>query len=122
MISLGFPQIERTHFLFKPSAAKSSKEARRQLVAAGHTIIELLGDNLIDLSKLFDNTASDSTTRRKRVDSLTAEWGNKYIVFPNAAYGDWEEALYKNGTYDSLYKEKAMRIQDLKVYPLKTGL
>ena len=37
-----------------------------------------------------------SADRQQRVSDSTALWGHKWIVLPNAYYGDWEGALYKD--------------------------
>jgi 5'-nucleotidase (lipoprotein e(P4) family) len=96
---LHFPQLTDSQFLFQPTGSPSSKEPRRNKIAASHSIILLLGDNLIDLTAAFDNTAIDPQRRLRMVDSLHADWGKKYIIFPNAEYGDWEAALYPGGKY-----------------------
>ncbi len=52
----------------------------------------LFGDNLADFSQTFDG--EKSTARRAAlVDSLQQAFGNRYIVFPNAIYGDWLNAV-----------------------------
>ncbi len=96
MQTLGFPQIIASHFLFCPDPKKPSKEGRRQLIEKNHYVIVLLGDNLIDLDSAFDSDNHKLTEgeRRTRVDCLAETWGAKYIVFPNAIYGDWEGSLY----------------------------
>jgi 5'-nucleotidase (lipoprotein e(P4) family) len=103
-----------SQFLFQPKGAPSSKEARRQKITGSHNIILLLGDNLIDLTAVFDGTASDPQNRSRMVDSLKEDWGKKYIVFPNAEYGDWEKALYPDGKYPhTLGEERKYRRQAL---------
>ena len=96
MRALGFPQIIASHFLFLADSKKPSKEPRRQLIEKNHDVIVLLGDNLIDLDSAFDSDNHKLTEgeRRTRVDGLADTWGGKYIVFPNAIYGDWEGALH----------------------------
>lgn len=110
---LHFPQLTESQFLFKDKDSTSSKEGRRAQVSQHHDIIVLLGDNLIDLSATFDSTVTHPEERIKRVDSLTTAWGAKYIVFPNAEYGDWEQALYPNGKYTNLSVEQKDRVSDL---------
>lgn len=92
MDSLGFPQVARSHFLFK-AGSDGSKQGRRDLVAALHyKVVVLLGDNLIDLDSAYDNQSS--AIRNNEVDTMEGKWGKNYIVFPNANYGDWENTLY----------------------------
>jgi 5'-nucleotidase (lipoprotein e(P4) family) len=95
MTQLGFPQLTRSHFLFQTDHHHPSKEGRRQQIEKNHSVILLLGDNLIDLDSTFDSQHRlTEDERRRRVDSLADYFGDKYIVFPNAIYGDWEGALY----------------------------
>jgi len=111
MDSLGFPQIKQDHFLFDPSK-DPSKESRRAAIRHDHTIVLLLGDNLGDFDAAFDNSMGDPEERIKKVDSLESKFGNRYIVFPNAEYGDWEGTLYK-GHYANLKEERKMRKESL---------
>lgn len=111
MAALKFPYCgngDGQYFLFK-SEASSSKEKRRQMVAANHTIILLLGDNLGDHDVAFDG--KDNSGRNAAVDSLKKKWGDKYIVFPNSVYGDWEQAFYKvfKAAHPTLKLNQAMR-------------
>jgi 5'-nucleotidase (lipoprotein e(P4) family) len=95
MSRLGFPQVTPGHFLFLTDPKKPSKEGRRQMIEKNHAVLVLLGDNLIDLDATFDsNQKLTGGERLHRVDSLANYWGDKYIVFPNEMYGDWESALY----------------------------
>ena len=58
----------------------------------GHEVILLMGDNLADFSSLYDKKTEEE--RRLNTDILSAEFGKKFIVFPNVNYGDWESSLY----------------------------
>lgn len=86
----GFPYADERHLVTKSTV--SSKEPRRQQLAATHDIIMLIGDNLSDFSTLFDKRSTEERT--KNVQANAGEFGNKFIVLPNANYGDWESALY----------------------------
>jgi 5'-nucleotidase (lipoprotein e(P4) family) len=109
MSRLGFPQLTPGHFLFCPDPKKPSKESRRQLIEKNHTVLLLLGDNLIDLDYRFDSDQKlTGGERARRVDSLAGLWGMRYIVFPNAIYGDWESSL--NG-YSHPPADTVMRIR-----------
>jgi 5'-nucleotidase (lipoprotein e(P4) family) len=98
-----FP-ADTTHFLFQQGSV-ASKEPRRLKVidTLKKNVIVYLGDNLIDLDKAFDKSADgyqNSEQRLRKVDSLKSTWGVKYIVFPNAIYGDWESAFYSKYLID----------------------
>ena len=87
----GFPNADNEHLLLK--AKSSSKEERREKVAATHEIVLLLGDNLPDFSALYDNKKSTKERASITVENA-ALFGKKFIVLPNPNYGDWEGALY----------------------------
>jgi 5'-nucleotidase (lipoprotein e(P4) family) len=87
-----FPFADNQHLILRE--ATSSKEERRQKIAATHDIILLLGDNLADFSTLFDKKTESE--REQNVYALSSEWGKKFIVLPNTNYGGWEEAIYLN--------------------------
>jgi 5'-nucleotidase (lipoprotein e(P4) family) len=88
-----FPFADEKHLVLRKDG--SSKEQRRQDVAAGYDIVLLLGDNLADFSSLFDSPKTTGQ-RTAAVQQLAAEFGKKFIVLPNANYGGWEEAVYGN--------------------------
>ncbi|MEO6668481.1 MAG: 5'-nucleotidase, lipoprotein e(P4) family [Ferruginibacter sp.] len=85
-----FPNADDAHFL--PRQTTSSKETRRQSIAATHEIIMLLGDNLADFSSLFDKKTFEE--RLQNTNISTSEFGNHFIILPNPGYGDWEGALF----------------------------
>ena len=85
-----FPNADDSHLF--PLQNTSSKEVRRQSIAANHTIVLLIGDNLGDVSSLFDKKSSDE--RNQNVNDVAAEFGNRFIILPNPTYGDWESSLY----------------------------
>jgi 5'-nucleotidase (lipoprotein e(P4) family) len=87
-----FPFADNQHLVMRKDI--SSKEPRRQEIAGKYEIILLLGDNLADFSSLFDKKAE--AERSQNVQSLSAEFGKKFIVLPNANYGGWEDAIYLN--------------------------
>jgi len=87
----GFPYADEAHLITKSTV--SSKEPRRQQLAATHDIIMLIGDNLSDFSVLFDKKTSRERTQH--VQANAAEFGRKFIILPNPNYGDWETALYQ---------------------------
>jgi 5'-nucleotidase (lipoprotein e(P4) family) len=87
----GFPYADDAHLILKTTV--SSKEPRRQQLATSYNIVLLIGDNLADFSELFDHKTS--TERTQNVQRLADDFGKKFIVLPNANYGDWENALYQ---------------------------
>ncbi len=101
------PFADETHLVMKQSG--SSKEARRQKIMQSYEVVLLMGDNLADFSALFDKKTE--AERRNNVDQLSAEFGKKFILFPNANYGDWESSLYKyNYQLSQGQKDSVMRL------------
>ena len=102
----GLPYADDAHLILRTSA--SSKEERRQKLEASHDVVMLIGDNLADFSSLFDHkTESERTTNTQKSAN---EFGKKFIVLPNANYGDWESALYQYN-YKLSPKEKEAAIK-----------
>ena len=104
MSKLGFPNIDKEHFLLKTTT--SDKEERRNKIRENYEILLFIGDNLGDFENIFDNRKDDLAF--KKVDSLKNEFGSKYIILPNPMYGTWEKAIY-GGTYAIPTKEKSQR-------------
>lgn len=90
--ALQLPDADVEHCIFR--SGPSSKEARRQQVQQQHEIIMLLGDNLSDFTDAFEKKSV--AERFTATDAAKANWGAKFIVLPNATYGDWLNALYDN--------------------------
>ena len=91
LLRFGFPFADSDHMIFKQSV--SSKESRRQNVASTHEIVLFLGDNLADFTDVFDKKSTEE--RILATQQLSTEFGRKFIILPNANYGDWESALFK---------------------------
>ncbi len=85
------PNADAAHLLTRVDV--SSKEQRRIMMGTTHNIILLMGDNLADFSNLFDK--KPQAERQGNTDLSASEFGNKFIIFPNPVYGDWEGALNK---------------------------
>ena len=87
---LGLEGLDTNNFYFR--VEEGSKKARRNAVAENHEILMLFGDNLADLTEVFDKrTVQD---RNQIVDSLQSEFGTHFIILPNALYGEWEGAMF----------------------------
>jgi 5'-nucleotidase (lipoprotein e(P4) family) len=83
-----FPDADPAHMIFQ--SGPSSKEERRLRVMKDYRIVMLLGDNLNDFTQLFEKKSSND--RLTETDKVKDEWGQKFIVLPNATYGEWENA------------------------------
>jgi len=89
----GLPDVEPENLLMRTT--ENSKELRRRQLAATYHISLLFGDNLSDFSDIFDNKSNDD--RIAEVEKKATQFGKRFIVLPNAMYGDWETALYGKG-------------------------
>lgn len=94
----GFPDISAENVLLRQKDASgryvSTKEPRRAAVAEKYRIVVLMGDNLNDLSNVYESKSV--ADRFAEVDKAKELYGNKFIVLPNAMYGEWESAIYRD--------------------------
>ena len=88
LVNLGYPFDEDTLMLLRDET--SDKTARRNTLN-DYEIIMLLGDNLADFNSVFYKKSNKE--RIQSVDSLSKMFGDKFIVFPNLIYGDWEDGF-----------------------------
>lgn len=107
----GFPDASDETVMVR--ADTSSKEARRETILQKYRIVLLAGDNLNDLSKVFERKSI--ADRFAEVDKMRGEFGRRFIVLPNAMYGDWESAIYEYGRLSEIEKT-AKRANALESY------
>lgn len=89
--AVGFPDISAENVVLRDK--DSTKEPRRLAIAQKYRIVILMGDNLNDHAQVFERkSVADRFTEVEKAKEL---WGNKFIVLPNAMYGDWENAIYE---------------------------
>lgn len=105
--SLGFSFARKENMFFKEDV--SSKKTRRDKVSEKFEIVMLIGDNLNDLSEVFEKRGVDWGT--SVVEQNRKQFGNRFIVLPNPMYGDWEKNIY-GGTQ---LNAEQMREERLKV-------
>ncbi|ENQ3078002.1 5'-nucleotidase, lipoprotein e(P4) family [Bacillus cereus] len=109
---IGAPQATKEHILLQEPKEKG-KEKRRELVSQTHDIVLLFGDNLSDFIG-FDGLSTQD--RNKKVEELKAQFGEKFIVFPNPMYGDWEGSLYNYNFKKSDAEKDKIRKDNLKSF------
>ena len=107
----GLPVQGRNHLMFKKEGDKS-KEGRRQEVLKHTNLVMLFGDNLVDFAEFSTKSEED---RDKMFEQLKAEFGDKFIIFPNPMYGSWESAVYQGEKKDGKGQSEA-RLNALKGY------
>ena len=92
MKAVGFPLADDKHLLLKEKS--SHKQERFSQVAKDYDVIVYMGDNAGDW---LPETYHKSFTERSNIaDQHQKDFGTKFIVLPNAHYGDWEGALADN--------------------------
>lgn len=82
----------------------STKEPRRLAISEKYRIVLLIGDNLDDLSNVFERKSVDE--RFLETDKMREMFGKKFIVLPNAMYGTWESAIYEYGRLSEAEKAR----------------
>jgi 5'-nucleotidase (lipoprotein e(P4) family) len=105
--SLGFSFAQKENMFFKEEV--SSKKVRRDRVSEKYEIVLLIGDNLNDLSEVFENRGVDWGA--STVEQNKKEFGNRFIVLPNPMYGDWEKNIYGIGTQLSAEQKREHRLK-----------
>lgn len=106
---LGVPNADKEHVLLRSET--SDKSPRRAIVEADHEVILYLGDNLTDYSqKLAERDSSDLGIGA--VNELRHELSDRFILFPNPMYGEWEKAIYGN-TYRLSSEEKLAKRKEI---------
>lgn len=101
---MGFPQVTEDRFLLRDG--ERNKENRRKAVSENYEIVLLAGDNLGD----FYEDSGIFSEREKLMISNKDHFGSRFIVLPNAMYGEWVSSIGLSGnehTIDSLLKVMA---------------
>jgi len=89
LVALGIDASAENVMCLRENGWTSDKTVRRQLVAATHRIVLLVGDDLGD----FIPARLPVAERAAAAERYAAWWGTRWIVLPNPAYGSWERAL-----------------------------
>lgn len=87
--ALGFPSVDREHLLL--ATTTGNKQIRFDSIAARYDVVCYMGDNAGDLP--IGTYGKDRAGRNAAIDAHRADFGTKYIVFPNPVYGAWVSAL-----------------------------
>lgn len=105
MAAWGFANADSTHMLLKETV--SSKVERRALIEKDYEILLLVGDNLADLSGIYEKRGPDHGFGA--VDADRRLFGTRYIVLPNPMYGNWLNDLLQSAP-GSTEREKLLQI------------
>ena len=112
---LGFPEVNDQTLLVRTDPKTSSKELRRQSVDRKHRIVLLMGDNLNDFAEIFEQSKTVAS-RVAAAEQNKNKFGARFIVLPNAMYGDWENAIYDYNFKLTDEQKSAKRKSYLKTY------
>ncbi len=105
LVDLGFPNVEDQYLYLRNK--KAIKDSLRGVLSVDYEIVLLMGDNLDDFSSVFKHKTTSK--RQSIVDSLGHEFGDRFIVLPNAMYGDWEFSMYD---YEGKTDEEKRKIRE----------
>ena len=111
--AVGFP-VNPEHVMCRTNT--SSKTERRDEVLKKYKIALLMGDNLGDFSEIFE--LNDVDKRNSLVDDNKNHFGSKFIVLPNAMYGNWEGAVYKGNFNQTGEQKRKVRYDSLVPFKL----
>ena len=107
---MNLPNADTSHVFLRTTS--SEKQARRDRVLETHEVVLYMGDNLSDFSDVFDNQSTES--RNQLVEDMQASFGDKFIVFPNPMYGDWEsKGIYENNRGWTNEQKDSIRLSKL---------
>lgn len=92
----------------------SDKEPRQRQIGMTHDVVVYLGDNLNDFRRAYYVTEPEA--RRARLTSDGAEFGRRFILFPNPTDGHWIRAVFGDSeppataeTIDGLHRAAGRR-------------
>ncbi|NAW50696.1 5'-nucleotidase, lipoprotein e(P4) family [Elizabethkingia argentiflava] len=105
-----FPFADNEHLILKTH--QSNKEERRQKITERYNIVLFFGDNLSDFSDLYYYNNNGKTAAEKVLENPKV-FGRRFIILPNAMYGDWESTLYKKNMH------KKLRTDQIKINSLR---
>jgi 5'-nucleotidase (lipoprotein e(P4) family) len=104
LINVGFPQLGDENVLLRLARSDdnpfpSEKESRREYIQnMGFEIVLLAGDALGD----FYTDINVGGERDRILNSVKSEFGERYIVLPNAIYGNWQSAIGLDGSLENI--------------------
>lgn len=101
MKKVGFVNSDKEHILLKSDTSK--KHERWDKIKEKYNLAMYCGDNLCDFPNGYDKKSN-----KERCEIIEKEkyfFGTKYIMLPNASYGDFEGAIY-NYDYKKSPSEK----------------
>lgn len=94
---LGFPYADSAHVQVMNTEGSSNKTERRENVLKTHDVVMYIGDNIGDFTAAFKRELGPvKRTEMALQDEYKNLWGDRWIVLPNATYGDYVGAVWYN--------------------------
>lgn len=94
---LGFPNADLEHVQVMNKEGSSNKTKRRENVLKNYDVVLYIGDNIGDFTDEFTRELGPfKRTQMAEDDNFKNLWGDKWIVLPNATYGDYVGAVWHN--------------------------
>jgi 5'-nucleotidase (lipoprotein e(P4) family) len=87
---MGLPDADTNHVFLRVDV--STKQPRRDKILETNAIAMLFGDNLNDLSDVFESLPTKD--RQAKTDAMRDYFGKTWFVLPNPSYGSWNSALF----------------------------
>lgn len=88
--NVGLPFADDEHVTIQRDS--SDKEAAQAEIAEKYEVVVYLGDNLNDFKRKY--YVEDVEERRALAEEDAAEFGRKFILFPNPTDGHWIKAIF----------------------------
>jgi len=90
LVAAGFPYADLEHLTVLRES--SNKEVVQSHIRETHDVVVLLGDNLNDFSRRY--YVADVDERSALMEEDSAQFGTRYVLFPNPTDGHWIRALF----------------------------
>ncbi|MGP1442192.1 MAG: 5'-nucleotidase, lipoprotein e(P4) family [Anaerovoracaceae bacterium] len=109
----GFPNADEAHVQVMNEEGSSNKTERRDNVTKDHEVLFYMGDNIGDFTADFTREMGPIKRAEMATDDKYKDmWGDKWIVLPNATYGDYVGAVWYNDK-ESDAAERCEKIKEL---------
>ncbi|MEC3532054.1 5'-nucleotidase, lipoprotein e(P4) family, partial [Bacillus thuringiensis] len=95
---------------------EKGKQPRRELVSQTHDFVLFFVYYLSVFTVFYVKSVKD---RNQTVEDSKVQFGEKFIIFPNPMYGDWEGALYDYDFKKSDAEKDKIRRDNLKSFEVK---
>ncbi|SDD22138.1 5'-nucleotidase, lipoprotein e(P4) family [Aquimonas voraii] len=115
--TVGFPVENDDQFLGLGASLSgcvdvgSEKGCRRRLVGREYRVLLQVGDQIVDMVTVHDNSPSG---RDAAVAPYLPWVGERWFVLPNPSYGSWESALYRDDRSLPQERRRAAKLDALR--------